>query len=200
MLYVGLDLSRKRINFDAGRAGGELVERGPCAPDAHGLRGLADRLLAHDEQRRPLLGRRSDSPSFHASWVTPLGVVTSPATSPASLLAGQPWGEHARRTIARDAEQKELTAEPNQPPEFRGVTSIGRSSSSHRAPRRELRRRPLRAGPRFGYGGTPGRRAWGPPSVEAGSGEPIAEPRPDASVPTHVPGGNASNSLPGTER
>jgi len=50
MLYAGLDLSRKRINFDARLAGGELVERGACPPDADGLRGLAGRLLAHDPE------------------------------------------------------------------------------------------------------------------------------------------------------
>jgi transposase len=50
MLYAGLDLSRKRINFDARRAGGEPVDRGACPPDADGLRGLADRLLRHDAE------------------------------------------------------------------------------------------------------------------------------------------------------
>ena len=44
MLYVGLDLSRKRLDFDARVAGGELVERGAVAPDADGLAGLVRRL------------------------------------------------------------------------------------------------------------------------------------------------------------
>src|SRR5712691_8658775 len=44
MLYVGLDLSRKRLDFDARFAGGELVERGAVAPDADGLAGLVRRL------------------------------------------------------------------------------------------------------------------------------------------------------------
>jgi transposase len=44
MLYVGLDLSRKRLDFDARRAGGELVERGAVPPDADGLAGLVRRL------------------------------------------------------------------------------------------------------------------------------------------------------------
>jgi hypothetical protein len=35
-----------RHGFDARRAGGELAERGACPPDADGLRGPADRLLA----------------------------------------------------------------------------------------------------------------------------------------------------------
>jgi len=44
MLYVGLDLSRKRLDFDARLGGGELVERGAVPPDADGLAGLARRL------------------------------------------------------------------------------------------------------------------------------------------------------------
>jgi transposase len=44
MLYVGLDLSRKRLDFDARLAGGELVERGAVPPDADGLAGLVQRL------------------------------------------------------------------------------------------------------------------------------------------------------------
>jgi transposase len=50
MLYAGLDLSRKRINFDARRAGEEVVERGVAPTDADGLRALAGRLLAHDPE------------------------------------------------------------------------------------------------------------------------------------------------------
>ena len=44
MLYVGLDLSRKRLDFDARLAGGELVERGAVPPDQDGLFGLTRRL------------------------------------------------------------------------------------------------------------------------------------------------------------
>jgi transposase len=44
MLYVGLDLSRKRLDFDARLAGGELLERGAVPPDADGLAGLVRRL------------------------------------------------------------------------------------------------------------------------------------------------------------
>jgi transposase len=44
MLYVGLDLSRKRLDFDARFAGGELFERGAVPPDADGLAGLVRRL------------------------------------------------------------------------------------------------------------------------------------------------------------
>jgi transposase len=44
MLYVGLDLSRKRLDFDARLAGGELFERGAVPPDANGLSALVRRL------------------------------------------------------------------------------------------------------------------------------------------------------------
>ena len=44
MLYVGLDLSRKRLDFDARLSSGELFERGAVPPDADGLDGLVRRL------------------------------------------------------------------------------------------------------------------------------------------------------------
>ena len=44
MLYVGLDLSRKRVDFDARLADGELHERGAVPPDVDGLAGLTQRL------------------------------------------------------------------------------------------------------------------------------------------------------------
>jgi transposase len=44
MLYVGLDLSRKRLDFDARVGDGELVERGAVPPDADGLAKLVRRL------------------------------------------------------------------------------------------------------------------------------------------------------------
>jgi hypothetical protein len=44
MLYVGLDLSRKRLDFDARLSSGELFERGAVPLDADGLAGLVRRL------------------------------------------------------------------------------------------------------------------------------------------------------------
>jgi transposase len=44
MLYVGLDLSRKRLDFDARFADGQLCERGAVPPDADGLALLVRRL------------------------------------------------------------------------------------------------------------------------------------------------------------
>ena len=44
MLYVGMDLSRKRLDFDARLADGVLVDRGAVSPDSDGLAGLVRRL------------------------------------------------------------------------------------------------------------------------------------------------------------
>ncbi len=43
MLYVGLDLSRKRLDWEALLRDGEIVARGADPPDADGLRHLAER-------------------------------------------------------------------------------------------------------------------------------------------------------------
>jgi transposase len=48
MLYVGLDLSRKRVDFDARLADGQLYERAAVPPDADGLAKLVRRLGAVD--------------------------------------------------------------------------------------------------------------------------------------------------------
>ena len=52
MLHVGLDLSRKRLDFHALSDNGESKDRGAGPPDADGLRHLAHRLAAHDEPVR----------------------------------------------------------------------------------------------------------------------------------------------------
>jgi len=44
MLYAGLDLSRKRLDFELLAGDGERVLAGACPPDADGLAGLAERL------------------------------------------------------------------------------------------------------------------------------------------------------------
>jgi transposase len=49
MLYVGLDLSRKRIDFHLLDEAGQTVETGAAPPDADGLRALAARLGRHGE-------------------------------------------------------------------------------------------------------------------------------------------------------
>jgi transposase len=49
MLYAGLDLSRKRLDFHLLDEGGETIELGATPPDADGLRGLAARLARHGQ-------------------------------------------------------------------------------------------------------------------------------------------------------
>jgi transposase len=51
MLYAGLDLSRKRLDYHLLDEAGATVERGAAPPDADGLRGLGERLARH---RQPL--------------------------------------------------------------------------------------------------------------------------------------------------
>src|SRR4051812_32554630 len=52
MLYAGLDLSRKRLDFHLLDAEGATVEVGASPPDADGLRGLSERLARHREPVR----------------------------------------------------------------------------------------------------------------------------------------------------
>jgi transposase len=52
MLYAGLDLSRKRLDFHLLDVKGATVEVGAAAPDADGLRGLTGRLARHGEPIR----------------------------------------------------------------------------------------------------------------------------------------------------
>jgi transposase len=52
MLYAGLDLSRKRLDFRLLDEAGETVEAGAAPPDADGLRGLAGRVARFGEPVR----------------------------------------------------------------------------------------------------------------------------------------------------
>src|SRR5207247_507766 len=47
MLYAGLDLSRKRVDFHLLDRDGETVDVGASAPNADGVRGLSERLERH---------------------------------------------------------------------------------------------------------------------------------------------------------
>jgi transposase len=49
MLHVGLDLSRRRLDYLALTDSGDRAEAGAAPPDADGLRGLAARLARHGE-------------------------------------------------------------------------------------------------------------------------------------------------------
>jgi transposase len=48
MLYAGLDLSRKRLDFHLLDAEGATVDVGASPPDVDGLRGLSERVARHD--------------------------------------------------------------------------------------------------------------------------------------------------------
>src|SRR5689334_7050065 len=52
MLYAGLDLSRKRLDFHLLDLEGAGVEVGASPPDADGLRGLSERLARHGQPIR----------------------------------------------------------------------------------------------------------------------------------------------------
>jgi transposase len=52
MLYAGLDLSRKRLDFHLLDADGATIEVGAAPPDADGLRGLSERLARQGEAIR----------------------------------------------------------------------------------------------------------------------------------------------------
>ena len=58
MLYVGLDLSRKRLDFDARLTSGELFERGAVPPDADGLAGLVDAATLADSSGGKVQARK----------------------------------------------------------------------------------------------------------------------------------------------
>jgi transposase len=52
MLYAGLDLSRKRLDFCLLDEAGDAVQVGAAPPDADGLRGLAERVASHGQPVR----------------------------------------------------------------------------------------------------------------------------------------------------
>src|ERR671910_150520 len=57
MLYAGLDLSRKRLDFRLLDQAGETIEAGAVPPDADGLRGLAGRVARFAEPVRAAIER-----------------------------------------------------------------------------------------------------------------------------------------------
>ena len=52
MMHVGLDLSRRRLDFDLLCEDGSRIERGAAAPDGDGLSGLARRVDVYGEPIR----------------------------------------------------------------------------------------------------------------------------------------------------
>jgi len=52
MLHIGLDLSRRRLDYDLLCEDGSRIERGAVPPDADGLRGLVCRVETYREPVR----------------------------------------------------------------------------------------------------------------------------------------------------
>ena len=79
MLHVGLDLSRKRLDFHALAQDGDTVEVGASPPDRDGLAGLARRLDRHGE---PICA------AIESSCVTPVTwIVKSPTRTASEVQA-----------------------------------------------------------------------------------------------------------------
>jgi hypothetical protein len=78
MLYAGLDLSRKRLDFHLLDEQGETVEVGASPPDADGLDGLTARLDRHREPIRAVIESMNGARSctIGSSW--PAGRSRSP--------------------------------------------------------------------------------------------------------------------------
>jgi hypothetical protein len=70
MLYAGLDLSRKRLDFHMLDAEGATVEVGAAPPDADGLVGLTRRLDRHHEPIRAAIESMNSARFVHdgLSW------------------------------------------------------------------------------------------------------------------------------------
>ena len=91
MLYAGLDLSRKRLDFHLLDSEGATVEVGAAPPDADGLLGLTRRL-----------DRREDG--IHAATVTIAGAVKPGTDFDPDNIAELFWTAH---TDSKDAWQTE---------------------------------------------------------------------------------------------
>jgi len=65
MLHVGLDLSRKRLDYHLLDEGGETVDAGAAPPDADGLRHFAGRLRRHGEPLRAAIESMSGARFVH---------------------------------------------------------------------------------------------------------------------------------------
>ncbi len=72
MLYAGLDLSRKRLDFHLLDGQGVTVEVGAAPPDADGLRGLAKRLDRHGSPIRAAIESMNGARFVH-DWLEQAG-------------------------------------------------------------------------------------------------------------------------------
>jgi hypothetical protein len=78
MLYAGLDLSRKRLDFHLLDAEGGTVDVGASPPDADGLRGLTQRLERHGAPIRAAIESMNGRASCTTGSSLPAGKSRSP--------------------------------------------------------------------------------------------------------------------------
>ena len=81
MLYAGLDLSRKRLDFCLLDELGEKVDVGAAPPDADGLRSLAARIGRFDEPIFAAIESMNGPVSSTTSLSLPVGESRSPMPS-----------------------------------------------------------------------------------------------------------------------
>ena len=70
MLYAGLDLSRKRLDFHLLDGEGATVERGATPPDADGLHRLSERVARHGAPVRAAIESMNGARFVHSSCLT----------------------------------------------------------------------------------------------------------------------------------
>jgi hypothetical protein len=95
MLYAGLDLSRKRLDFNLLDGEGATVEVGAAPPDVDGLRGLTQRLERHGAPIRAAIESMNGARFVHDRSARSLRVRTSDPQS-------DQFGVVARRTAGRN--------------------------------------------------------------------------------------------------
>jgi hypothetical protein len=147
MLYAGLDLSRKRLDFHLLDGEGETVDVGAAPPDADGLLGLTRRLDRHREPIRAAIESMNGARFVHdrlelAGWqveiadaqkvkgLAPLACKTDRID--AWVLAGHLTVRHPRSRRSRG---------PRRPHRVRwGCGRNGRVGYAHHAPSLSVRR------------------------------------------------------------
>jgi hypothetical protein len=103
MLYAGLDLSRKRLDFHLLDAEGATVEVGASRPDADGLGGLNERLARQGAPIRAAIESMNGARFVHdrlglAGWQVEI------ADSPVLLAHG--GSMHPRRSMILDTRRR----------------------------------------------------------------------------------------------
>jgi hypothetical protein len=78
MLHIGLDLSRKRLDFHLLDEAGETVEVGAAPPDGDGLHGLAMRVGRHRQPLQAAIESMTGAPSSTTSSSCTAGRSRSP--------------------------------------------------------------------------------------------------------------------------